>query len=102
MAKALDVGLDPQITEIVSGGARGADAMAESYAKAHGFPCTVYPADWEKHGRKAGFLRNRQIVDHADMVLALWDGESKGTGMTIDLAKRKGVPLVIVYPEDLP
>jgi predicted Rossmann fold nucleotide-binding protein DprA/Smf involved in DNA uptake len=100
MAKAMELGLDPQITEIVSGGAKGVDAMAEDYAKAHGFPTRIFRADWDRHGRRAGFLRNRDIVANCDMVLAIHDGESRGTQMTIDIAKRQERPTVVLYPED--
>jgi predicted Rossmann fold nucleotide-binding protein DprA/Smf involved in DNA uptake len=91
-----------EIVEIVSGGARGADWMAEDYARRNGIPVKVFPAEWNRHGRKAGFLRNREIVAYADVVLAIWDGESKGTAMTRELALRQRKPVVTVLPEDLP
>lgn len=88
--------LNPEIEEIVSGGAQGVDRMAEAYAEKHGIPTKIFPADWKRHGRKAGFLRNREIVKHADIVAAVWDGKSKGTKITMDLANRLDVPLVVV------
>lgn len=81
------VARDDTVTEIVSGGASGADTLAERYAKENNIPLTVFPADWKTHGREAGPMRNRQIVQHADRVLAFWDGVSAGTRSTIGIAK---------------
>jgi hypothetical protein len=72
--------------EIVCGGARGADTLAENYAKQLGLPVKVFPADWDKHGKSAGYLRNQQMAEYADMLVAFWDGKSKGTKHMIDLA----------------
>ena len=84
------------ITEIVSGGARGADALAEQWAKdGHNIPLTTFPADWDKYGKSAGYKRNEQLVEYADMIMAFWDGESKGTKHTIDLAKKANKPVFI-------
>ena len=80
------------VTEIVSGGARGVDSLAEEYAKERNLPITVFKPDWERHGRKAGFVRNVQIVNHCDHLLAFWDEKSKGTKHSIDTARRKGKP----------
>ena len=91
MAKVLDetqTSGETVITEIVSGGAKGADALAERYAAERGIPVTVIRPDWEKFGRAAGVLRNRDIVTAADCVVAFWDGSSRGTKSTIDLAKK--------------
>jgi len=69
--------------EIVSGGARGVDQWAEEWAREHGIPVTVHRPDWEQEGRSAGMRRNSTIVAAADVVLAFWDGESRGTRDTI-------------------
>jgi hypothetical protein len=74
--------------EIVSGGAKGADALGEQYAKEKGYKLTPFPADWNKHGKKAGPIRNEQMAKYADALIAFWDGESKGTKNMIDLAKQ--------------
>ncbi len=71
---------------IVSGGARGVDQTAEIAAIRCGLETLIFPADWETHGKKAGFLRNAQIVENCDILLAFWDGLSKGTANTIDIA----------------
>lgn len=72
--------------EIISGGAKGADTLADNYAENNGIKFTVFKADWNKYGKSAGFIRNRLIVNAADMVIAFWDGESRGTKDTIDKA----------------
>ena len=65
--------------EIVSGGAQGVDFLGEKYALKHKLKCTVFPANWELHGRKAGILRNREMAFYADRLIAIWDGKSRGT-----------------------
>jgi hypothetical protein len=82
--------------EIISGGASGADALAERYAKERGWPFRAFPADWKKWGKAAGILRNRDIVRAADMVIAFWDGISRGTAHTIETAKREAVPCHVI------
>lgn len=82
--------------EIISGGASGADALAKRYAESRGWPYTEFPADWEKWGKAAGLIRNRDIVRAADRVIAFWDGESRGTAHTIATAKTEAVPVTII------
>lgn len=81
---------------IVSGGAKGADALAEDYAKIRGVEIEVIRPDWDAHGRKAGFVRNREVVGRADAMIAFWDGESAGTKMVIRLAEEAGIPVHVV------
>jgi hypothetical protein len=91
------LGLD--VNMVVSGGAKGADAVAEQWAKKYNFPITVFEPDWEKHGKAAGFVRNAQIADYGDFCVALWDGKSKGTRNTIDLFLDRGKPVhVLIIP----
>lgn len=80
----------PLDTVIVSGGAVGVDSDAEQAARERGMTVEVYKPDWKKHDRAAGIIRNRQIVDAADKVVAFWDGESRGTKFTIDYARQHG------------
>lgn len=82
---------------IVSGGARGIDSFAARYASEHGLGLIEHLPDYQNNGRGATFIRNRKIVDSADLLIAFWDGESRGTKYTIDYAKRKGVECLIVY-----
>lgn len=73
--------------EIVSGGATGADALGERYAEERGYPITKFPADWGKHGRAAGPIRNKEMANYANALVAFWDGQSKGTKSMIELAR---------------
>jgi len=75
---------------IISGGAKGADTLAERFARAHGLPITVIKPDWKQFGRGAGPIRNRMIVDTADLVIAFWDGESRGTASALSYARANG------------
>ena len=82
--------------EIVSGCARGADALGELYAKENSVPVKKFPADWDKHGKSAGYIRNAQMAEYATHCICFWDGESKGTKMMIELAKKKGIRCDII------
>lgn len=84
-----------QVTHIVSGGAKGADSIAELLAKWSGKEMIVYYPDWDKYGKQAGFIRNRLIINDSDCVLAFWDLKSKGTLNSIQLATKKGIPVHI-------
>lgn len=81
---------------IVSGGAKGADSLGERFADEHGVEKKIFPAEWDKYGKSAGYKRNKTIVAHSDFVIAFWDGKSRGTENTIHLAKVDKVPGVIV------
>lgn len=76
------------ITEIVSGGAYGADYLGEIYAKQNKIPLTIMPAEWDKWGKSAGYRRNEEMAKIADAVIVLWDGVSKGSKHMIELAKK--------------
>ena len=83
--------------EIISGGAKGADSMAERYAIECGIELTVCLAEWDKFpGNSAAYERNKMMVDMADSVIAFWDGKSKGTRMTMQLCWKAGKPLSII------
>jgi hypothetical protein len=73
-------------TTLVSGGAKGVDSWAAEAAQSRGMPTEVYFADWDNHGKRAGFLRNETLVAVADYVVAFWDGKSRGTRHTINLS----------------
>lgn len=88
--------IPPGVTHVVSGGATGVDACAEQWAQAHGIPTTILLPDYARWGKTAPLMRNRQIVDAADRVMAIWDGVSKGTKFTIDYARRLGKPVHVV------
>lgn len=86
----------PQVTRFVSGGAKGADALAEIYAEKNQIPVIVFKPDWEKYGKAAGVIRNREIIEAAEMLVAFWDGESKGTASSLAFAQKKGIPIQTV------
>ena len=80
-------------TEIVSGGARGIDFCAKKYALANGIPLKEFLPNYDEFGRSAPLLRNLEIIDYADIVLAFWDGQSHGTKFVIDKCRAKGKPI---------
>lgn len=88
--------LPADCTEIVSGGAKGIDTCAAAYARAHGLLLTEFLPQYEKYGRAAPIVRNRQIVEYADAVLAVWDGKSKGTASVIRYCETLGKPCRIL------
>lgn len=85
------------ISEVVCGKARGADTLGEQWALQNDIPVKYFPADWNKYGKSAGYIRNAQMADYAEALIALWDGSSKGTANMIELAKKKGLRLYIHY-----
>lgn len=88
---------DYKITEIISGGARGADALGEIYADKHAIDKTIFPADWKTYGKRAGFLRNVDIIKNCDICVCFWNGESHGTKHDIDLCKQYNKTCFIYY-----
>lgn len=83
-------------SQIIPGGAKGADSLAEQYAEKYSISIHVFKPDWKKYGRGAGIVRNKEIVDAADHVLAFWDGKSKGTKSSIDHARKNNKPVTII------
>lgn len=77
-------------TEIVSGGARGIDRCAREHALAHGIKLTEFLPDYETLGRRAPLVRNLEIIDYADQVVAFWDGVSRGTAHVIRHCRKIG------------
>ena len=78
---------------IISGGARGADALGERYARENGFKVERYPADWDTYGKSAGPRRNKQMAEVCDCAICFWDGQSRGTASMIEFAKQLGKPV---------
>lgn len=92
--------LSPYIPEncglIISGGAKGIDTVAEEYACANGIEVKILKPDYERFGRAAPLKRNDEMVEMADLVIAIWDGKSRGTKHTIDYAKKTGKEVQII------
>jgi hypothetical protein len=91
--------LDPEAEIAVGCAKSGVDLWVREWAKDNDHPYTVFKADWDKLGRSAGPVRNKQMVHFSDAVVAFWNGSSNGTGGTISLA-RDWRNLLFVYEED--
>ena len=87
-----------EITELVSGTARGVDMYGERWASKNNVPIKRFPADWKNHGRSAGIRRNRLMAEYADALVAVWDGSSRGTRHMIQTAYQKGLPTLVYVP----
>jgi hypothetical protein len=81
---------------VVSGGAKGADTLAEKWAGSRKVPCTVFPAEWNRHGNKAGRLRNELMADKCTGAVAFWDSVSPGTRHMIDAVRRRGKQVLLI------
>jgi hypothetical protein len=82
---------EPSQIEIVSGAARGADALGERFAYDNQIAVRRFPADWNAHGNSAGPIRNRQMAEYADALIAFHDGKSRGTANMIETAESLGL-----------
>jgi hypothetical protein len=87
------------ISTVISGTARGVDRFGEKYASENCINIEKYPADWDKYGKSAGYRRNELMATKADALIAVWDGQSKGTKHMIDIAKKNGLS-VFIYVKD--
>lgn len=85
------------ITEVVCGGAQGVDELGNQWASAHKLPVTTFLADWDKHGKRAGPLRNEAMAQYAEAAIIVWDGISRGTADMIVRAKRHQLKLFIQH-----
>lgn len=86
---------------VVSGGAKGVDEWAQIYAEERGLETLIFPADWNTHGKKAGHLRNHDIVKNCHRLVAFWDGLSTGTQHSVGLARKTGKPALVLRTQDL-
>ena len=93
--------LPEDTTEIVSGGAKGIDTCAREYALAHNIKLTEFLPDYNTQKKGAPLKRNLQIIEYADIVLAFWDGKSRGTKFVIDHCGKIGVEVKVYKGEDL-
>ena len=87
--------LPDETSEIVSGGAVGIDSCAREYALRNSIKLTEFLPEYDKYGRAAPLRRNLDIIAYADLVLAFWDGESRGTLHVINNCKARNIPLKI-------
>ena len=86
------------IHRIIQGDCRGPDLFAREWAIAQSIPVESYPAKWKEYGRSAGFKRNQQMLDEGkpDLVIAYWDGVSRGTEHMLTIAKKAGVKVIAI------
>lgn len=89
--------LPKETTEIISGGAKGVDACAREYAVSHGIKLTEFLPEYEKYGKSAPLKRNITIIEAADVVLAFWDGKSRGTKFVIEKCREVGKTVMIEF-----
>lgn len=88
--------------EIISGCAKGADTLGMRYAAVTKIPCAKFPADWDKFGNRAGFIRNEEMAKYSisdnskGVLVAFWDGKSKGTANMIKLAEKYGLETHVI------
>lgn len=89
----------PEDTLVVSGGAKGVDTWAVESAVANNLKWLIFWPDWDKYGKRAGFIRNQKIVDASDEIVAFWDGVSRGTMNTVRRAREAGKKVTIIKSE---
>ena len=87
------------ITEVVSGACEGPDRLGEAWAEAAALPVSRFPANWRAHGRAAGPRRNAEMAAYADALVALYDGQSRGTAHMIRTARAVGLPVHVHYSQ---
>jgi len=87
---------EDEITEVVSGTAKGVDRFGEMWAKARNIPIKQFPADWDSNGRGAGYIRNRQMAKYADALIAIHDGVSRGTKNMIEEMQKLNKKVVVI------
>ena len=95
----LDTYVSKEVKEIVSGGAAGVDLCAAEYARRNKLKLTEFLPEYKRYGRAAPIIRNKAIVDHADRIIAFWDGKSTGTLSVIKYAKKTGKPCEVIICE---
>ncbi len=84
-----------EITEVVSGGAEGVDTLGWYWAQDNNKDRVLFRPDWGKHGKSAGPIRNSEMADYADALIAIWDGRSPGTRHMISRARKKGLQVYV-------
>lgn len=92
----LECFLPDNVTEIISGGAKGIDTCAKEYAVANDIKLTEFLPEYNKYRKGAPLKRNLQIIDYADEVIIFWDGQSKGTKYVIDNCRKQNKKMVII------
>lgn len=89
------------ITEVVSGTANGVDKLGESWAIINKVPIKRFPAKWQLLGKQAGYIRNQEMADYAEALIAIWDGKSKGV-KSIHMANKRNIKRLIKHLKKIP
>ena len=89
--------INPNRMEVVCGKARGADTVGENWAKLHDIPVKYFVPDWDKYGKRAGYLRNEQMAKYGTHLIAFWDKRSRGTKSMIELGEKYGLLSRVVF-----
>lgn len=98
LARVMDAAREPyEITEIISGGAGGADRLGERWAASRGIPIRLCLAQWKAFGKAAGFLRNQEMADLGDLLVLFWDGQSRGSRDMLYRASAKPMTVQVEY-----
>lgn len=80
---------------IVCGRARGADTLGEKFARDYNYRILYFPANWNTYGKSAGFIRNAEMAENADVLIAFWNGKSSGTKHMIETARKHGLSVLV-------
>jgi len=88
-----------KVTTVISGNAKGADALGEVWAYRNNIPVEYYRADWKKYGQGAGYIRNEEMAEVAEALLLLWDGKSNGSRHMLETARKFGLPTHLIVIE---
>lgn len=86
--------------EVLVGDAKGVDALVLEYCREHSIPCRIYKARWNFYGRRAGLIRNDQMLNECDYVICIWDGQSTGTKYVMDRAEKLGKPFTFILVDE--
>ena len=98
----LDRFIDPShVGCVVTGGAAGTDSIAEQWAKRHKIEWVCYLPQWDVYGKRAGFVRNEEMINFADVLISFWDGQSRGTLHAIEYCKKIGRPYICHLIQEL-
>ena len=81
---------------LISGGAKGADQLAERFVKEHKMEKKIFYPNWDKYGKSAGYIRNKEIIANCDKLIAFWDGKSNGTRDSIAKAQALKIPVTVI------
>ncbi len=97
--KLLEAELDKindQIGEIICGEAKGADTFGRIYGESHNIPVSSFPADWQRYGKAAGYMRNKDMAEYAHKAIVFWDGESPGSKDMINKMKELEKEVMVI------